>query len=146
MTPVNFKYVSEGMLAVVDPEEGINYGAVTSCLTATAVSPDGSKTAIHMVLVPSEEQTKASDLFKAFTSILRDSPTRTDSKVTIAGILDFWDPSYLGLENPHDMSIEDLLTQELTETCDVPKRNISITPREDEVTISFSPRGDILFE
>ncbi len=73
-------------------EEGIEYGAVTSCLTVTCLMDDGSHIGGHLSLVIPPGRLDSSLVLTSMRSMFG---ARSPIMVHIAGQLDLWNSRYL---------------------------------------------------
>jgi hypothetical protein len=133
--------VAEGQSYRASPEEKVDYGLISSCLTIAAVSPDRTKNVVHMVLCPYGLQKTAETLFQEIVEDAGCSPT---SSIKIAGHLDFWDPRSLGREDLSGTSIEEFFQKEFSAKCGIPEANIEFYPLKEDSTISISPSGEVV--
>lgn len=73
--------------------EGIEYAAVTSCLTVTCLLDDGTHVGGHLSLMRAAGALASDEVLPAMCSLI---PTdRTTTAVHLAGMLDTWNSAYL---------------------------------------------------
>jgi hypothetical protein len=109
--------ILDGRIAHAKANEGIHFGAVTSCLTIAVQFQDGSKVGIHCIKMPelSKGQASAQNLYNALKEHVQkeqaSGKNNPIARIAIVGKADFWEAEELGVVgNDLQMGIVNELT------------------------------------